>query len=286
MRRGLLTRNVALVARSPRLKAIPKTEAQSWTDEQLRQFLRTAAGHRLLPAAVAHRDDRDAPQRGPRTQVGRHRLQQAPARPQPRARRRRLRRAPDPRQDPQRASQHRPRHHHPRRARRVAGVPARRVRRRRDRADDGWVFTDGDGQPDPPPRRLPGVRADRPPRRRPGHPPPRPAPHPRHPAHQGRRAGQGRQRTARPRQHRLHHRDLPARPARHAGRRRPHLPAPRHTRSTGRRPTRWNAGGTAGGTPPEPGRTPPTTTKAQVADLGLHHQLVAGAGFEPATFGL
>jgi hypothetical protein len=27
-----------------------------------------------------------------------------------------------------------------------------------------------------------------------------------------------------------------------------------------------------------------TTTKAQVADLGLH--LVAGAGFEPATFGL
>ena len=49
VRRGLLTRNVALIARSPRLKAIQKTEAQSWTAEQLQQFLRAAAGHRLFP---------------------------------------------------------------------------------------------------------------------------------------------------------------------------------------------------------------------------------------------
>jgi integrase len=49
VRRGLLTRNVALLARSPKLKAIQRTEAQSWTDAQLRQFLRTAAGHRLFP---------------------------------------------------------------------------------------------------------------------------------------------------------------------------------------------------------------------------------------------
>ena len=49
VRRGLLTRNVALLARSPRLKAIPRTEAQSWTEAQLRQFLRAAAGHRLFP---------------------------------------------------------------------------------------------------------------------------------------------------------------------------------------------------------------------------------------------
>jgi integrase len=49
VRRGLLTRNVALLARSPRLKAIPKTEAQSWTDAELRQFLRTAAGHWFFP---------------------------------------------------------------------------------------------------------------------------------------------------------------------------------------------------------------------------------------------
>lgn len=49
MRRGLVSRNVALVARSPRLKAIKQTEGRSWTDEQLRQFLRAAAGHRFFP---------------------------------------------------------------------------------------------------------------------------------------------------------------------------------------------------------------------------------------------
>lgn len=49
MRRGLLTRNVALIARSPRLGAIQKTEARSWTAEQLQQFLRAAIGHRLFP---------------------------------------------------------------------------------------------------------------------------------------------------------------------------------------------------------------------------------------------
>ena len=49
VRRGLLTRNVALLARSPRLKAITKTEAQSWTAEQFQQFLRAAAGHQLFP---------------------------------------------------------------------------------------------------------------------------------------------------------------------------------------------------------------------------------------------
>ncbi|MFN2505793.1 MAG: tyrosine-type recombinase/integrase [Acidimicrobiales bacterium] len=49
VRRGLLTRNVALIARSPRLRAIQKTEAQSWTAEQLQAFLRAAVGHRLFP---------------------------------------------------------------------------------------------------------------------------------------------------------------------------------------------------------------------------------------------
>ncbi len=38
VRRGLLTRNVALVARSPRLGAIKKTEAQSWTLSSCRRF--------------------------------------------------------------------------------------------------------------------------------------------------------------------------------------------------------------------------------------------------------
>ena len=43
VRRGLVTRNVALIARSPRLKATQTTEAHSWTAEQLQQFLRAAA---------------------------------------------------------------------------------------------------------------------------------------------------------------------------------------------------------------------------------------------------
>src|SRR5687767_7533103 len=46
VRRGLINRNVALIAHAPRLRSIPKIEQQSWTAEQLRLFLRTAAGHR------------------------------------------------------------------------------------------------------------------------------------------------------------------------------------------------------------------------------------------------
>jgi integrase len=48
--RGVVNRNVALVAHAPKLKAIPKVEAQAWTDQQLQAFLRAAAGHRLFPA--------------------------------------------------------------------------------------------------------------------------------------------------------------------------------------------------------------------------------------------
>ena len=50
VRRGILNRNVALVAHAPRLRSIPKIEQQAWTAEQLRLFLRAAAGHRLFPA--------------------------------------------------------------------------------------------------------------------------------------------------------------------------------------------------------------------------------------------
>lgn len=48
--RGLVTRNVALVAHAPQLGSIPKVEQPSWTAEQLQAFLRAAAGHRLFPA--------------------------------------------------------------------------------------------------------------------------------------------------------------------------------------------------------------------------------------------
>jgi integrase len=50
VRRGLVSRNVALIAHAPRLRSIPKVEHQVWTPQQLQTFLRAAAGHRLFPA--------------------------------------------------------------------------------------------------------------------------------------------------------------------------------------------------------------------------------------------
>jgi integrase len=50
VRRGLLTRNVALVANAPKLRSIPKVEQKAWTAPELQAFLRAAAGHRLFPA--------------------------------------------------------------------------------------------------------------------------------------------------------------------------------------------------------------------------------------------
>jgi integrase len=50
VKRGILTRNVATVAHAPRLRSIPKHEAQAWTAEQLSVFLQAAVGHRLFPA--------------------------------------------------------------------------------------------------------------------------------------------------------------------------------------------------------------------------------------------
>jgi integrase len=50
VRRGLVPRNVALIAAAPRLRSIPKVEQKAWTAEQLQAFLRCAAGHRLFPA--------------------------------------------------------------------------------------------------------------------------------------------------------------------------------------------------------------------------------------------
>lgn len=50
MRRGLVIRNVALVAHAPRMRAIPKVEQRSWTAEELQAFLRAASGHRLFAA--------------------------------------------------------------------------------------------------------------------------------------------------------------------------------------------------------------------------------------------
>ena len=48
-RRGLVTRNVAVVAHAPKQRSLQRIEGQSWTEDELRQFLRTAAGHRFFP---------------------------------------------------------------------------------------------------------------------------------------------------------------------------------------------------------------------------------------------
>ena len=48
-RRGLVTRNVALIVRAPRQRALQRTEGSALTDHELRQLLRTAAGHRFFP---------------------------------------------------------------------------------------------------------------------------------------------------------------------------------------------------------------------------------------------
>ena len=49
LRLGLVTKNVALAARSPLIDAARRPEARSWTEDELRQFLRAASGHRFFP---------------------------------------------------------------------------------------------------------------------------------------------------------------------------------------------------------------------------------------------
>jgi integrase len=49
VRRGLVSRNVALVARAPRQRALQRIEGIALTEVELRQLLRTAAGHRFFP---------------------------------------------------------------------------------------------------------------------------------------------------------------------------------------------------------------------------------------------
>lgn len=49
LRRGLVTRNVAVLARAPKQRHLQKTEGVALTEDELRQLMRTAAGHRLFP---------------------------------------------------------------------------------------------------------------------------------------------------------------------------------------------------------------------------------------------
>ena len=49
LRRGLVNRNVAVVARAPKQRSLQRSEGTSLTEDELRQLMRTAAGHRLFP---------------------------------------------------------------------------------------------------------------------------------------------------------------------------------------------------------------------------------------------
>lgn len=49
LRRGLVTRNVAVVARAPKQRSLQRTEGTSLTEDELRQLMRAAVGHRLFP---------------------------------------------------------------------------------------------------------------------------------------------------------------------------------------------------------------------------------------------
>ncbi|MCZ7528666.1 MAG: site-specific integrase [Acidimicrobiia bacterium] len=49
LRRGLVSRNVALLARAPKQRALQTIEGKAWTDTELRTFVRAAAGHRFFP---------------------------------------------------------------------------------------------------------------------------------------------------------------------------------------------------------------------------------------------
>jgi integrase len=49
VRRGLVSRNVAALARAPKQRSLQRIEGTALTDEELRRLLRTAAGHRFFP---------------------------------------------------------------------------------------------------------------------------------------------------------------------------------------------------------------------------------------------
>ena len=49
LRRGLVTRNVDVVARAPKQRSLQRIEGVSLTEDELRQLMRTAVGHRLFP---------------------------------------------------------------------------------------------------------------------------------------------------------------------------------------------------------------------------------------------
>lgn len=190
VRRGIVTRNVALVAHAPKVRSIPKVEPQAWTAQELRAFLREAAGHRLFPALwlLANTGLRrsellglqwdDVDLDAATLSINRGLVSIGYELHESRGKTSNSRRAID--LDPTT----------------VAVLSAWKRWQQAERAAVGiqsedWVFADVDGNPIHPPLHFTDLRADHRPRRGPQGPSPRRPPYPRNPPHQSRCAGQG-----------------------------------------------------------------------------------------------
>lgn len=254
-RRGLVTRNVALVARAPKQRSLQRIEGVALTEDELRHLLRAAAGHRFFPiywltAMTGMRRNEvlglkwsDIDLKKKRLHLNRGLVAVGYEVHQTRGKTKTARRAIELDNTT------------------IAVLEGWRAYQCAELAavgiseGDEWVFTGRRRRADPSPCRLRGVPADRAQRRHPRDALPRPAPHPRQPAHQRRRPREGRLRATRPRPHRPHARDLPARPARHARGRRPHRRTPRRptpeAEEEGREARREDAVGTSWEQPEE-----------------------------------
>ncbi|MCZ7538014.1 MAG: tyrosine-type recombinase/integrase [Acidimicrobiia bacterium] len=146
LRRGLVTRNVALAASAPKLRAIPKTEQKTWTADELQAFLRGCGRSPAVPSPVAVGQHRDAALRAPRAEVVRPRRGEEAPVDQPRTGRSRLRAPRITRQDRQLPALHRPRPDH------LAVLAGWRTLQAAEFAavgidDPGWMFTSAPGGP-------------------------------------------------------------------------------------------------------------------------------------------
>ena len=230
VRKGLVSRNVALVADAPKLRSIPRVEQQAWTAPQLQAFLREAAAHRLFPAMwlVANTglrrsellglkwDDVDydtaalSVNRG-LVAVG-YKLHETRG-----------------------TAARRPRPSNAAGSLRLAGLAADQTNRHRSRICRLGVHRRRRSA-DTPTFVLAGLRQGRHPSRRAQSATPRRPPHPRDLADQSRRASEGRVGTARTRQPGVHNRHLPTRPPWHASRSGADLREPDQPRVNARRP--------------------------------------------------
>ncbi|MGI8807715.1 MAG: hypothetical protein ACR2KK_07735 [Acidimicrobiales bacterium] len=73
VRKGLVPRNVALIAAAPRLRSIPKVEQKAWTAEATASLLAVCGGPPPVPSPVAGGHDRGASKRATRAPLGRRR---------------------------------------------------------------------------------------------------------------------------------------------------------------------------------------------------------------------